>query len=165
MLEDEERLSVLWFDFTFEQLLNCILIKTFPRQSKEIRSMVNKFSINQKAKLLYALKLINETTLKDIKLIRDIRNEFFHGMPSKGFTNAKICSLFGKLSTANGQKVTESNSYGIYFKAVLKHVKRLALIISDSQPYKIPMPGKALIVKPKVKSKRKSSIKSQQSKY
>ena len=41
MLEDEERLSVLWFDFSFEQLLNGILTTTFPRRGKEIRSMVN----------------------------------------------------------------------------------------------------------------------------
>jgi len=122
---DEQRATMLWIDFIFGQLLTAILITTFPRRDKRIRSMVNKFSIMQRATLLYALKLIDKTALDDIKLIRDIRNKFAHDIPSKTFAADEICALCGRLSTAKDQKLTAKNSFVIYIRAAMKQYKQL----------------------------------------
>ncbi|MHC4190752.1 MAG: hypothetical protein ACYTBX_08160 [Planctomycetota bacterium] len=159
MLEDEQYVLMLLWDNSIENLLENILKKTFSQQGREALSLVKSCNIMQKARLVYALELINETTLKDIKLIHDIRNKFAH-VVRKGFANAGVCALCGKLSTANGKKATANNSYDIYYKSVLKHIKRLAMIISKSHTHKIPLMSGTVL---KIKPKRKNGVKSQQS--
>jgi len=155
MLEDERYVLTLLWGNIFDNLLEEILKKTFSQRGKEAIKLVKNLNIMQKAKLVYALKLIDETTLKDIKLIHEIRCKFAH-VVRKGFANVGVCKLCGQLSTAKGQKVTANNSYDLYVKAVLKRIKRLALIISKSNTYEIPlMSGIVIKIKPKTKFKRK----------
>lgn len=152
--ENDRLKTVLLSDYSFQVLLDEVIKMYLLRFDKKVKTLLdsNGMKIKQKAKLVYALKLISETTLDDICLIRDIRNKFFHGRV-KNFDNPKICALCKKLSTSNRQKVTANNSYDIYYKAMVKSIKRLALLCTEVRVQLVP--GKVHKIKPKVKHKRK----------
>jgi len=148
-------LAILWGQI-FKNILDEIIKKTFSQYGNKNLSRVKRLPKRQKAKHLYERGIINEMTYKDIKQIFNIRDRFAH-IVRKGFANAEVCSLCGELSTANGQKVNANNSYEIYSKAVMKHLKSLPKKISRSDTYTIPLLSRIVIkIKYNKKSKRKS---------
>ncbi len=165
LLKDQQGVSALVFDNALENLLTDIIQKYFSRYDDHVKTFLNpnRLNITQKARLLYALKLIDETTLKDIKHIHNIRCIFAHSMP-KSFANNEVRKECKELSTVTkNQKVTAKNSHDIFFNAVTKNLKHLALKLSKSDTYVVPlMSGMVLKIKPKKKLKRKVKKKAQQ---
>ena len=56
-----------------------------------------------RAKLAYAMNLISNDSLKDLDIIRAIRNHFAHHPVDTSFKNAEVAGLCAELSTAKSQ--------------------------------------------------------------
>ena len=119
LLNDKTHMTiVLAYTELIAMLLERILLRHFSRKDKEVQKLINILNIPQRLRLVYALGLVNKTTLKDINLMIDIRNALFHGLP-KTFESVGVCNICKRLSTAKGQKITAKNSFKVYGKTVL----------------------------------------------
>lgn len=116
-LEDSKRGDIIIKDIRLDIIIKTILIPNFSRFDKEVEKLLDLLNIAQKARLAYALKIINKTTLNDIILMHDIRNRFAHHF-NMSFTDTEIIKKCKKLSTAvKGDRVTATNAEKFYMDA------------------------------------------------
>jgi len=128
LMEDKKRIRVLINDTFLDDGLKSLL-KThyFERHDQEVKKLFNPriggplVSLTNKARLAYALGLIDKTILKDLEYIHNIRNKFAHSIKIN-FTNPEVTKLVSKLSTAKGHKDMAKNSHIIYKEATGKCV-------------------------------------------
>ena len=119
---DWKRMGVINMDTIFDSLLKNIFILYFVRHGKAVEKLFDPtiggplVSLTHKARLAYALGMIDETALNDYENIHKIRNEFAHSTGAS-FTDAKVIRHVQKLSTARGHKATAKNSFEFYEEA------------------------------------------------
>jgi DNA-binding MltR family transcriptional regulator len=82
-------------------------------------------SFAAKAKVAYALGLIDEQTKKDLDYIRKIRNEFAHSFKAISFQNSPIREYCNELSTAKRKKNEVQRLTSIYNQAIEENIERL----------------------------------------
>ncbi len=134
ILDNKRWVRVFTWDGGLDSILEDFLKLTFSRNNKEVKKLFD-CSIVHKARLAYALGLIDKITLDDLKHIHAIRNIFAHAV-SASFANDEVLKKCKGLSTCikdrSGGKVnvTTRNSYGFYKAAVDKCVQTLYLGIS-----------------------------------
>lgn len=119
--DNEKRVDVLNRDTTFDS----ILMIYFPQRDKVVKKLFEPtiggplVSLTHKARLAYALGLIDKTTQNDLEQIHKIRNEFAHNV-KMSFAHADVLKHVRGLSTAKKNrkvKVTVKNSYKFYDSA------------------------------------------------
>ena len=106
----------------FDKLLRYVILKGIfsqQRRVKEFENFMNGINMIQKARLANLCNLIDDTTLKDLAKIHEIRNKFAHMMEAD-FTHKEILFHVRRLSIAKDKKVTKRNSYNLYDKATTK---------------------------------------------
>lgn len=115
-LKNEYRITVLDWDTIFDNFLKYLLMLRFLRRDKAVKKLFEPsiggplVSLTHKARLAYALGIIDITALNDFENIHNIRNKFAHNT-SMNFSNTEVLKLVKKLSTAKGKKVTAKNSF------------------------------------------------------
>lgn len=142
MVKDKICTQVLIYDTFLDHLLKDILNMNFPRRvNKDVKKLFDPniggslVSLTNKARLAYALGLINKTTLNDLEHIHKIRNNFAHNVQME-FVDTEVVRLVQKLSTAKGHnKVKPTNSYEFFESAVFECQQRLQIIF-DQEYYK-----------------------------
>jgi len=82
-------------------------------------------SFAAKAKVAYALGLIDEQTKEDLDYIRKIRNKFAHSPKEISFKDNPIREYCNKLSTAKRNKDKTQRLTSIYKQAVQNNIKRI----------------------------------------
>ena len=144
-MEDAERMQVLNMDTMIDLTLKDLLLFQFSREEKEVEELLfhpNKggplSTMTNKAKLAYALGLIDKPTLNDLKKIHNIRNVFAHNT-DMNFENDEVLQNVRKFSSVKGKgkrkPVTLRNSFDLYtatskacsttvWRAVVKEVKK-----------------------------------------
>ena len=119
---DSKRIKVIDGDTFFDVCFKGLLILNFSQRGKEVRKLFDPsiggplVSLTHKARLAYALGLIDKTVMNDVVNIHKIRNEFAHSADAS-FTKTEVIKLVEKLSTADNHKVTARNSYKLYDSA------------------------------------------------
>lgn len=114
--KDNKRVGVLNIDTFFDGILKDIFMIRFSKRDKEIELFFDPnsggalVSLTNKARLAYALGIIDKTALNDFKYIHKIRNEFAHSVDAN-FADTEVITFVKKLSTAKGKNVTAKNSY------------------------------------------------------
>ena len=103
-------------------------------------------SFAAKAKVAYALALIDEQTKEDLDYIRKIRNEFAHSIKEISFQDNPIREYCNKLSTAKRNKDKTQYLTTIYKQAIQDNIKRI-----------IERSGTELLKKERRKKKRKTT--------
>lgn len=97
-------------------------------------------SFAAKAKVAYALGLIDEQTKEDLYYIRKIRNEFAHSFKAISFQDSPIREYCNKLSTAKRNKDKTQRLTSIYNQAIQENIKRInkraATELSKKKPRK-----------------------------
>ena len=142
-MEDAERMQVLNRDTMIDSNLKDLLLFQFSQDDEEVEELFHPSrgslsSLTNKARLAYALNLIDKPTLIDLKNIHKIRNIFAHSTDMH-FHSGEIIKVVRELSTAKdkGKKkpVTLRNSFDLYtaaskacsttvWRAVVKEVKK-----------------------------------------
>jgi len=118
LFTDEMRVEALNWDTLFNDLLKDLLTTHFVKRDKEVETLLQKINIAKKARLAYALGLIDRTSLNDFVRIKNIRNKFAHKLDAN-FADADICKECKGLSTTKDQKtVTAKNAYKFYISAL-----------------------------------------------
>ena len=124
------RINVLDWDTIFDDYFKYILMLRFSKKDKDVKKLFEPsiggplVSLIHKARLAYALKIIDKTALNDFENIHNIRNKFAHNA-EMNFDNTEVLKLVKKLSTAKGKKVTAKNSYECFSSVTSKCVKCL----------------------------------------
>lgn len=131
-MEDQKRVTVIVSDIGIDILLAGIIERTFPQRTKDVQKLMNGINMVQKARLAYILGFINKMVMKDLEQIHEIRNKFAHSF-EPSFADTKVLKFVRKLSTANGQEVTEKNSYKFYKSAGIKCVDHITAIIDEQE--------------------------------
>jgi len=139
LMEDKKRATVIIQDTFLDQTLKELLGDLhFLRQDKEVKKLFEPsiggplVSLTHKARLAYALRLIDKTVLKDLEHIHNIRNKFAHSI-KMNFADTEVVKSVGNLSTAKGLKVTVKNSYKIYKDATSKCVLYFIVVFKQEQ--------------------------------
>lgn len=128
-VKNKRWVGVITWDGGLNAILEDFLKMAFSRNDREVKKLFD-CSIVHKARLAYALGLIDKTTLDDLKHIHDIRNIFAHTL-NASFANDKVLKKCEGLSTVtknrSGRKVnvTTSNSYKFYEAAIDKCAETL----------------------------------------
>jgi DNA-binding MltR family transcriptional regulator len=128
LLEKEDRVTVIMMDSALDLLLAGLIGTAFRRRDKEVRSLFDHSndgplcSVTRKARLAYALGLIDKLTLDDLKNLHKIRNRFAHSIKAD-FNDREIGEAARKLSTAKGQKVNADNYLEFHGRAVRKCIQ------------------------------------------
>lgn len=123
---DAKRVNVIDRDTIFDDCFKNLLLIHFSVQDKEVNKLFEPsiggplVSLTHKARLGYALGLIDKTDLKDLEQFHNIRNIFAHNTEAS-FTEHKVIECVKKLSTAKNHEVTTSNSYKLYNRALDKY--------------------------------------------
>jgi len=122
--EDKKRIDVLNWDALFDKILKNLLVRTFsqPEQDKDIKELFDiqggpLSSLSNKAKLAYALGLIDKTTCDDLKIAHKIRNKFAHGLEID-FTDSEVVKLVNGWRKNKKTKATEETSHKVYLDAM-----------------------------------------------
>jgi len=129
--EYQRRAKVLISDAVFDDLLQSLLEGHFSRMDKDVAKLFDYknngplCSLTQKARLAYALGLIDRTILVDLIRMHIIRNRYAH-LQEPSFSDSEIAKACTKLSTVRGQKVTANNYMEFYTMAVAKYLNYLA---------------------------------------
>ena len=121
---DAQRMDVLNRDALIDSRVKDILqLFIFKRdeKDKEVEKLFDPsiggplVSLPNKARLIYALGLIDETTSKDLETIHKIRNIFAHNV-DLDFESNEVYQLVKKLSIVRDKKkpVTMKNSFELY---------------------------------------------------
>lgn len=116
LIEDKKRLGVINIDTIFDEFLKHILMLHFSKRDKKVKKLFEPsiggplVSLTYKARLAYALRIIDETALNDLENIHNIRNKFAHNTDAS-FAGTEVIKSVKKLSTAKGKEVTAKNSY------------------------------------------------------
>ena len=127
---DKKRISAIIIDTIFDSFIKELLLSHFSQRDKTVEELFDTnirgplVSLTHKAKLLYALGLIDKIVRKDLEYIHRIRNEFAHSVDIN-FTNTEVVKSVRKLSAAKDQTITAKNSYKFYQRALGKCVKSL----------------------------------------
>lgn len=127
---DTKRISAINIDTIFDSFIKELLLSHFSQRDKTVEELFDTnirgplVSLTHKAKLLYALGLIDKIARKDLEYIHRIRNEFAHSV-GINFTNTEVVKSVRKLSAAKDQTITAKNSYKFYQRALGKCVKSL----------------------------------------
>lgn len=149
---DAKRIEVINWDTMFDKLIETLLLFRFSRQDKTVNGLFDPnargplVSLTQKAKLAYALGLIDKIARNDFEYMHRIRNIFAHSVKAS-FADTEVVKFVRKLSTAKDQKITAKNSYKFYEKAVGKcvavynkiskqEIHRLAMLLSAKKDTK-----------------------------
>jgi len=118
LFTDEMRVEALNWDTLFNDLLKDLLTIHFVKRDKEVETLLQNINMAKKARLAYALGLIDRTSLNDFVRIKNIRDKFAHKLDAN-FADTDICKECERLSTAKDQKtVTTKNSYKFYISAL-----------------------------------------------
>lgn len=114
VLEEKDRVTVIMMDAGLDLLLAALVGTAFSRKDKEVHRLFDYSydgplcSLTHKARLAYALGLIDKTTFNDLKQIHIIRNRFAHEI-KPDFNDSEIRKAAKKLSTAKDKKVNSDN--------------------------------------------------------
>lgn len=126
VLEDKWRVRVIGFASAFDTLLQAFLEMAFPQRDKEVEKLFDfdnngpLVNLPNKARLAYALGLIDKTMLRDLKLISSIRNRFAHNLDI-GFADPDVQTKCRKLSTFKGHKITPAAAEKCYQAVCMKY--------------------------------------------
>jgi len=125
-MEDAERMQVLNRDTMIDSnLKDLLLLFKFSRDDEEVEELFHPnrgalSSLTNKARLAYALDLIDKPTLIDLRNIHSIRNKFAHST-DMDFDNDEVVKLVRKLSTAEDKEkkkpITMKSSFELYSTA------------------------------------------------
>ena len=126
LFEDKKRVEVITWDAFFDNYLKFSLVMHFSRNEndKNVKELFDPnrgplVSLPTKARIAYALGLIEQTTLDDLKQIRKMRNKFAHSIKIN-FADKEIVGIVKDLSTVDDKNnVTAKNSYK-FFKSALE---------------------------------------------
>lgn len=126
LFEDKKRVEVITWDAFFDNYLKFSLVMHFSRNEndKNVKELFDPnrgplVSLPTKARIAYALGLIEQTTLDDLKQIRKMRNKFAHSIKIN-FADKEIVGIVKDLSTVDEKNnVTAKNSYK-FFKSALE---------------------------------------------
>lgn len=127
---DTKRIKVINIDTIFDNIIKELLLSHFSQRDKTVKKLFDPniggplVSLAHKAKLLYALGLIDKIARKDFEYIHKIRNKFAHSVDIN-FANTEVVKSVRKLSTVKDQTITAKNSYEFYQRALGKCVKSL----------------------------------------
>lgn len=152
-MEDAKRMEVLNRDTMIDTSLKDLLYFQFSREEKEVDELLfdpqrgTLATMTSKAKLAYALGLIDKTTLNDLGKIHNIRNRFAHNT-DMNFESDEVHKEVRKLSIAKGKKKSVWNSYKLYntaskacsstvLKAVVKEVNKVSERIKIKKKKKV----------------------------
>ena len=122
---DSKRVQVIDGDTLLDVCFKEILTLYFSQSDKNVMKLFEPsiggplVSLTHKARLAYALGLIDKTTMNDSEYMHKIRNEFAHSIDAS-FTKTRVIKLVGKLSTVKNHEVTARNSYRFYNSAIAK---------------------------------------------
>jgi len=83
-------------------------------------------SFAAKAKVAYALGLIDEQTKEDLDYIRKIRNKYAHSVKAISFQDSPMREYCNKLSTAKRNKDKTQRLTSIYNQAIQENIKRIS---------------------------------------
>ncbi|MBL7186387.1 MAG: hypothetical protein ISS70_08675 [Phycisphaerae bacterium] len=119
--KNKQRTDVLNWDTSFDTIIKDLLLLHFSRTDKVVKKLFEPsihgplVSLTHKARLMYALGLIDKTTLDDLQNIHNIRNKFAHSI-EPDFSSDEVLKLVQKLSTAKIKKkrATAKNSFRLY---------------------------------------------------
>jgi len=127
----KQRMEVINIDTLADGLLAQILTQRFSQKDKEVKKLFDPstggplVSLAHKARLAYALGIIDKTAMKDLENIHKIRNEFAHGIETD-FANAEVLKYVANLSACQDHKVTARNSYMFYVNTIYTCLKSIA---------------------------------------
>lgn len=148
LFTDEMRVEALNWDAFFNDLLKDLLTLHFVQRDKEVETLMQNINMAKKARLAYALGLIDRTSLNDFVRIRNIRNKFAHRIGAT-FADTDICKECKGLSTAKDKKtVTVKNSYKFYISALKVCLTR------GAEAAKQEVNRQAMLLKMKKKTKK-----------
>ena len=122
------RAKVLISDAVFDDLLQSLLEVNFSQKDKDVAKLFDHknngplCSLTQKARLAYALGLINKTALNDLNRMHIVRNRYAH-LQKPSFSDPEIAKACSKLSTTKGHKVTANNYMEFYTMATRKYLE------------------------------------------
>ena len=88
-------------------------------------------SLTNKARLAYALGLVDEKLLKDLEIVHKIRNKFAHNIKTD-FADTKVLEHVKKLSMSKGQEITVTNSYKFYLQTLNLSIESLGKAIDQA---------------------------------
>ena len=154
LLADTKRVQAINMDTIFDNMVKKLLLSHFSQQGKTVEELFDTnirgplVSLTHKAKLLYALGLIDKIARKDLEYIHRIRNKFAHSVEAS-FADTEVVKCVRKLSAAKDQEITERNSYKFYHKALGKCKKSLI------EAFNQEMYRQAMLLEAKKKSKGK----------
>jgi DNA-binding MltR family transcriptional regulator len=146
LVKDKIRTQVLNYDTFLDNLLKDILITNFPRRdTKDVEKLFDPniggplVSVANKARLAYALGLIDKTALNYSEYIHKIRNQFAHNV-QMDFDDTGVVRLVEKLSTVKGNnKFNPTNSYESFKSAVSECLRRLQIIFDQESDKQIEL--------------------------
>jgi DNA-binding MltR family transcriptional regulator len=113
-MADKIRSEILVRDTFLDEILRRRLERYFTHSDETVERLFNPMqpgplsTLTQKANLSYALGLINEDALKDIKNLHIIRNRFAH-LSKPDFTDKEITQACRKLTVAKNCRVSSDN--------------------------------------------------------
>lgn len=135
---DKRRIDVINADVILDGALKNLFCELhFSKKDKQVDKLFEPsiggplVSLTHKARLAYALGLIDKTLLNDLEIIHKIRNEFAHSLEAD-FAGAKLLEHVKKLSMVNGQKITATNSYKLYQQTVFESITSLGKAINQA---------------------------------
>jgi len=155
---DAKRIDAINIDTIFDNFIKELLLSHFSQRDKTVEELFDTnirgplVSLTHKAKLLYALGLIDKIARKDLEYLHRIRNKFAHSVEAS-FADTEVVKFVRKLSTAKDQTITAKNSYKFYQRALGKCVISL-IETSKQEAYR-----QAMLLKAKKKTKGKSQNK------
>lgn len=141
LFEDEMRIGVINWDTFFDNNLKSLLMLRFSREDKAVKKLFEPsiggplVSLTSKARLAYALGIIDKTALNDFENIHNIRNKFAHNT-KMNFANTEVLKLVKKLSTA--KEGTAKNSYDCFAIAIYKCLKYFLKLTGENRPVSTP---------------------------
>jgi len=127
-IEDRPRVRALNYDALFDQSLKLMLTTYFSKRDKAAQKLFDPSiggplaSLTHKARLAYALGIIDKTALDDLLQLHKVRNIFAHSVDSS-FSDTEVWKECQKLSTTRGRKVTGKDSLECYERSVGTIVK------------------------------------------
>ena len=145
-MEDAKRMQVLNRDTMIDTCLKDLLFFQFSREEEEVEELLfdpKRFgplsTMPNKAKMAYALSLIDKRTLNDLGKIHNIRNKFAHIRSKDSFENEIITDLVEKikvlnnleprhmfqLSTLKGKFITVVAVYVLVFQLRINEINRI----------------------------------------
>ena len=136
--KDEKRIRAIKIDVILDSALKNLFCELhFSKKDKQVKKLFEPniggplVSLTHKARLAYALGLIDKTLLNDVEFIHKIRNEFAHSIEAD-FTDTKVLEHVKKLSMSEGQDVTATNSYTFYLQTLNLSIESLGKAIDQA---------------------------------